>query len=254
MNVCSRPHRLTEDLQVKPAYLTRHDRLSFLLIFLAVCLVFGCASPVAGLWPPQNETPVRTITVSLDSWHAMIALPHENRSADSGLRTERNPSDSEPQSSALAPRHLFEEWGYAEQAWYLEGRTEVTGIIRALFWPTPGVIEVGVHDRVWADRTPQPPAERFFFQVSAEGYARLLHYLQSSIADSKPVLTAGSSRFYQATRFYHLFHHCHQYAALALREAGLPLSPSWALTRNLFAMQLRRAEQLANKAAAPEAP
>jgi hypothetical protein len=160
-------------------------------------------------------------------------------------------SDHKP----LAISHsLFEEWGYAERAWYLEGRTGISGIVRALFWPTEGVVEVGVHDRVWADRTPQPPAERFSFQLSDQGYARLHDYLQSTIAEPKLVLTVGSSRFYPATRSYHLFHHCHQYAALALREAGLPLSPGWALSRGLFAMQLRRAERLATEDVVPKAP
>lgn len=222
---------------------------------LAFCLLLltGCVSPVESLWPPASGAPAHTIIVSLDPWHAMIALP---------LSEQRAASSEQPLTGTSPPSHLlratrfslFEEWGYAERAWYLEGRTGITGIFRALFWPTEGVVEVGVHDRVWADRTPQPPAERFSFQLSDQGYARLHDYLQSTIADPKLVLTVGASRFYPATRSYHLFHHCHQYAALALREAGLPLSPGWALSRGLFALQLRRAERLATEAAGEAVP
>jgi len=35
------------------------------------------------------------------------------------------------------------------------------------------------------------------------------------------------------------FHKCHQYAAHALRAAGLPVTPARAFTRALFAAQLR---------------
>lgn len=205
-------------------------------------LLVGCASPARELWPPEKGAPTHTIIVSLDTWHAMIAFPINGPDA-AGPSTEPGVSSSSTQHSSLSTRH-FEEWGYAEQAWYLEGRQGFSGVIRALFWPTPGVVEVGRHDQVWADRTPQPPAERFTFHLSEQGYLRLLRYLHSSIAAPEPVLTAGTTAFYPAARSYHLFHHCHQYGAHGLREAGLPVAPAWALSRSLFAAQLRRAERM----------
>lgn len=139
----------------------------------------------------------------------------------------------------------FEEWGYAEQGWYLEGRQGISGVVRALFWPTAGVVEVGQQARVWADRTPQPPADRFTFHLSQDGYRRLRHYLDASIGSPHPVRSVGDTRFFPAARAYHVFHHCHQYTARALREAGLPVSPVLAITRSSFAWQLRRAERIA---------
>jgi hypothetical protein len=59
-----------------------------------------------------------------------------------------------------------------------------------------------------------------------------------------PVASFGQSVFYPAKRSYHLFHTCHQYAALALREAGLPVLPFWAFNRTSLAWQLRRAARL----------
>ncbi len=141
----------------------------------------------------------------------------------------------------------FEEWGYAEQGWYLEGRQGVTGVVRALFWPTAGVVEVGRQSRVWADRTPQPPSDRFTFHLSREGFQRLRQYLDASIGSPHPVLSVGDTRFFPAARAYHVFHQCHQYTALALREAGLPVSPFWAITRAFFAWQLRRAEAMSTE-------
>ena len=141
--------------------------------------------------------------------------------------------------------HVYEEWGYAEQAWYLQGRTGLTGVVRALFWPTDGVVEVGRYDKVWAERTPQPPAELFRFHLSEEGYQRLRRHLRTTIAKAKPIISTDGSTFYPATRAYHLFHTCHQYAAHALREAGLPISPFWAFSRGSLAMQLQRAARMA---------
>jgi len=210
---------------------------------LAFCLTlltwYGCAAPTPELWPPAEGAPSHTVVVSLDTWHAMIALALEESRQRSGTGPDSRP--------ALLPDRwtAFEEWGYAERAWYLEGRQGFAGAVRALFWPSPGVVEVGLHGRIWASRTPQPPSDVFVFRLSETGYQRLRAHLRATIAAVDPLLATGGSKFYASKRPYHLFHHCHQYAALALREAGLPLAPVWSFNRASFAMQLRRAVRLA---------
>jgi hypothetical protein len=134
----------------------------------------------------------------------------------------------------------YEEWGYAERAWYLEKRQGFTGVLRALLWPTEGVVEVGIHESIWAERTQKPPVEAFRFQISEAGYRSLRSYLRATIASEEPVGIVGNSRFCVARRSYHLFHHCHHYTAKGLREAELPISMWGALTRYSFAKQLRR--------------
>ena len=185
-------------------------------------LAAGCASSGNVPWPLAPGEPRHTILVSLDTWHAMIAFPLPEGGGSGGTRR-------------------FEEWGYAEQAWYLEGRQGVSGALRALLGPSAAVVEVTVSDRIWAERTPQPAAETFMFEIGAPGYEGLRAYLRTSIADPEPIAVLGGSAFYRARRSYHLFHQCHQYAAQALRAAGIPTSPAWALTRGLFAAQLRQA-------------
>ena len=114
------------------------------------------------------------------------------------------------------------------------------GVLRALLWPTEGVVEVGIHGSIWAERTQKPPVEAFKFQISEVGYRSLRSYLRATIASEEPVGIVGNSRFCVARSSYHLFHHCHHYTAKGLREAGLPISMSGALTRDGFAKQLRR--------------
>jgi hypothetical protein len=176
-----------------------------------------------------------SIVVSLDAAHSMIALPVEapvsNVSGDHGIaRTD----------GAQGDPCVYEEWGYAERAWFLEKRQGFTGVLRALLWPTEGVVEVGIHQSIWAERTQKPPAEAFRFQISKAGYLNLQSYLRATIASEEPVGIVGNSRFCVARSSYHLFHHCHHYTAKGLREAGLPISMSRALTRDAFARQLRR--------------
>lgn len=201
-----------------------------MLVFTAIVLLSACASPVEGLWPPPPEAGTKTIAVSLDTWHAMIAFPGNNGTDESALGSQRT---------------YYEEWGYAERAWYLEGKRGMSGVARALFWPTEGVVEVGHYDRVWAERTPQPPSELFSFRLTEESYRLLRRHLQATLLSGEPVALFGQSAFYPAKRSYHLFHTCHQYAAHALREAGLPLSPFWAFSRTSLAWQLQHAARIA---------
>jgi hypothetical protein len=175
-----------------------------------------------------------SIVVSIDAAHSMIALPVEAPrsyvSGDHGV-ARKDDAPGEPRA--------YEEWGYAERAWFLEKRQGFTGVLRALFWPTEGVVEVGIHQSTWAERAQKPPVEAFRFEISRAGYLNLRSYLRATIASDEPVGVVGNSRFCVARSSYHLFHHCHHYTAKGLREAGLPISIWGALNRYIFAKQLR---------------
>ncbi|SFL79458.1 DUF2459 domain-containing protein [Nitrosomonas communis] len=228
---------------------TRDAAMSLLISVSA--LLTACAFPVENLWPPPPDSAARTVYVSLDTWHAMIAFPQSEEMTVNSAHQEEHQFPQLPSSLGhvlpFIRNQRFEEWGYAERAWYLEGRWGLTGVMRALFWPTEGVVEVGWYDQVWANRTPQPPSDLFIFRLSEEGYQRLRHHLDATIADRNSVTAFGTSLFYPAKRSYHALHTCHQYAAYALREAGLPLSPFWAFSRASFAWQLHRAVRIAEK-------
>ena len=76
-----------------------------------------------------------------------------------------------------------------------EKRQGFTGVLRALLWPTEGVVEVGVNQSIWAERTLKPPVEAFRFQISKTGYLKLRSYLRATIASEEPVGVVGNSRF-----------------------------------------------------------
>src|SRR5262245_53182034 len=101
------------------------------------------------------------IVVSLDAAHSMIALPVEAPVFRARVNHDVTEAESAPKE-----RPVHEEWGYAERAWYLEKRQGFTGVLRALLWPTEGVVEVGIHESIWAERTLKPPVEAFRFHIS----------------------------------------------------------------------------------------
>ena len=209
--------------------IARSRRALTALVGLAV--LSGCAAPVTGPWPPAPGMAATTIHVSVDTWHAMIALPAEGRGGGA-----------------------FEEWGYAQRAWYIEGRQGALDAVRAMLSPGAGVVEVVLTDRLWAERTPQPPAEVFAFALAPVSYERLRAHLEATRAGPEPTEVLGSSRFYRARDDYHLFHTCHVWAARALLAAGLPLSPGTAITRAALTRQLERAARIGAPASPPAKP
>ena len=192
------------------------------LILLGASLIFSaaCTTSPHHLSSLPKDFPPQTVIVSLDTWHAMLAFPVSSPDASTNDIQE------------------FEEWGYAERAWYVEGKTGIGGISRALFWPTEGVVEVGRHPSIWAERTPQPPAEVFVLHLEPEPYRQLRQFLDSTLVSQTPLARLGGSAFYLSARSYHLFHTCHQYAARALQAAGLPVTPTLAFSRTMLGWQL----------------
>ena len=69
---------------VKPV---RHA-IAVAIALSATLLPSACASPVEGLRPPSPDSPARTIFVSLDTWHAMIAFSESEQPAASNKQEE----------------------------------------------------------------------------------------------------------------------------------------------------------------------
>jgi len=160
-------------------------------------LVAGCSMPPEGLWPSPTGEPTLEVVISSDSWHSMIAIPR--------------------------PEGGYEEWGYAEKKWYLEGKQGLFGVIRALFWPTQGIVEIATVDAPYAARA--EGGRRWTFDFGPESVRRLRAYLELSLHTRVIVRDDGWRRWYDAAWDYHLFHTCHHYVANGLWEAGVPMEP-----------------------------
>lgn len=191
-------------------------------LLVVALLPGGCAQPIRQLWPPPPGARSHVIQVSVDRWHSMIALHHEQTS----------PADESRQ---------WEEWGYAEESYYLEGDSGSSGTMRALFVPSAAVVQVASTAVPWSERTPQPPARSWAFRLSENGYQRLLEFLAGSRASPVVISDALGYSWYRASDSYHAFHHCYHWTARALRSAGLPVWSCYALFKGCLEAQLDRA-------------
>jgi hypothetical protein len=182
-------------------------------------LAAGCAQPVAGLWPPRAGEPTHRVIVSTDNWHSVIGLPRDDGRLD--------------------------EWSYASKAYYLEREDGFFGTLSAVFIPGDAVVLTRVSDRPWAETTTQPPGRSWTFDLSEEGYARLVAYVAAERASETPCSHAGGALWFDATSSYGGLHHCQHWTASALREAGLPVWSVYALFKWSLEAQLDRAEAMA---------
>lgn len=197
--------------------------LCLVLLFLVTAWFGGCASPIEGLWPPKPGEKTFRILVSVDSWHTMIGLW---------------PPD-DPEGEKMED---IIEWGYAEKGYYMEGDTGSSGTMRAILVPSAGVVTMTRAGRPWSERTPQPPAGTWSFELTEAGYTNLKAHLVGEIEGKEPIRRTGYTKWYDAQSSYHLFHHCHHWAARALRSAGLPIWRFYAIFKWSFEAQLDRAQ------------
>lgn len=188
-------------------------------------LLAGClAWPDPALWPPGAAENRVTIDVCYRDWHTVIVEP--------------------------AGEGRWREWEFAERAWYLDGRQGVSGAVRALLWPTASAVGREERERPIWERYPAGEVRRWTFVLSERGRRAMDEWLEAQEGEpigDWPGWTSGR-------RSYHLFFHCHHFAATALRRAGLPIRPWWALNGRLLQIQLDRAERFHDRNPRPKPP
>lgn len=152
------------------------------------------------------------VTVFAERFHSIIGLPRA------------------PQGS--------EEWAFGERVWfYDEKETDAlkqkeymafaADALRALFWPNPGVIEVSKADKPYNLRNPEGKVTVWQLEVSEEGARRMRAYLEASIGTKQALYQDDWQTYYTAARRYDVLYTCHHYVAGALREAGVPVHPTF---------------------------
>jgi uncharacterized protein (TIGR02117 family) len=203
-------------------------------LLIAVAIAPGCTvAPAIAPDPASAEAgPQRTIYVVRHGWHTGIVV----RAADV------------PESAWPARRDFagadYLEVGWGDREYYQAPDPDAWLALRALFWPTPGVLHVVGFSR---------PVERHFataeiieLHVSEQGFARLVQYIRASHeldASGEPISLGigryGTSRFYASREAFHLFKTCNVWTARVLREGGVSLSSVPALTADGLITQLR---------------
>jgi uncharacterized protein (TIGR02117 family) len=203
------------------------------VLVMALLLGAGCGGPVAGLYPPRAGDPTSTVWIVAHGWHAGIAV-----------RTGDLPATLWPERHDF-PRTEYLELGWGDREYWQAQDPGLRLAFNALVLPTPSVLRVIAIDGPVA--AAYPGAEIVELRLSRAGFERLLRFVDETFAragapSAVPVGPAAwpHSRFYPAHGSYHLFRTSNTWTARALREAGVPITPAFALTSGGVMRQVRR--------------
>lgn len=202
----------------RPKQMPMRSRYSRVVIVLLSLLLFACASPPKGLFPPDPDEPSATIYLVSHGWHAGIVI----KRADI-------PAGVWPQHNEF-PEAEYLEVGWGDKDFYMTPSAGLGITLKAGLLPTPSVLQVVGFSA---------PVTRYFtrskvirIDLSRAGLERLCRYIEDSyagddITPSRPLGPSlyGEGRFYLSRETYHAFNTCNAWTARALREAGCPIRP-----------------------------
>lgn len=194
-------------------------------VLLAAIVGAGCVGPKQGLFPANNS---KTVYVIHRGMHAALVVP----------RAEIPPGAWPSQE--FVPESEFIEIGWGDNEGYrLDWTFRI--VARAVFWPTPSVLYMEGFDEPVMDHFAYRAREIIEVELSDEGFARMCAYFENSfVLDEEGHPIPVSENFYMARGNYHLFQNSNHWTARALRAAGCPITPFYAINANNVMYQTRR--------------
>ncbi len=215
------------------------SRSTVLLALSALALVAGCAGPIRGLYPPREGEPVRSVYVVSHGWHTGLVV-----------RRMDVPAGVWPEHGDFAGSE-FVEVGWGDRDFYQAPKATSGLALRAALWSRASVLHVvGVSRPV---RPAFPEGGVVEIRVSTRGLERLALFIQDAYARDEVgrAIPLGPghwpwSRFYLAREPYYLWRTCNTWAARALRAAGVPITPLYAITAGNVMYQARQSGEEAD--------
>lgn len=200
---------------------------------LVLTLTGGCAGGVKTLYPPASGQPTKTIHVVSHGWHTGVVVQRADfTNAGWGVLADFPGAD-------------YLEFGWGDEDYYTAERGTVGLALKALFWPTPSVMHVtAVRGGLPAAF---PASEIIQMDLSPDGFARMAGFIEgqflldetSRVIPFGPGLYGGG-KFYRAKGWFHGLNTCNQWVARALRSAGCPITPIYAVTAGNVMFQTRK--------------
>jgi len=192
------------------------------------------------------EAPTGTVTVHMVShgWHSGLVIPAAVIDGDAWPARREFP-DAE---------HFEVGWG--DRAYYQASDPGLWAGLRALLWPSPGVLHIVALRGAPVSQHPGAPMATL--DISREGAQRLVAAIAASHerdAEGQPIAFGpslyGQGRFYASREHFHLFATCNVWVASRLRDAGVAMRPALALTTGLLFAQLPQSPMQAPEPLAP---
>ena len=200
---------------------------------IVLVIATGCLGPVASLYPSSPGDPSTLVWVVDHGWHTGLVV--ERATIPPGLWLEQEDLPPAP----------YLEVGWGDAAFYRAENPGVGLAIKAALASAGSVLHLvalpASPDRTFAGR------EVVEIRLSLPGFQELARFVDNSFARSEsgraPRLGPGLygiSAFYPAHGRYHLLNTCNTWVADALRAAGAPITPAYAMTAGNLMWQARR--------------
>jgi uncharacterized protein (TIGR02117 family) len=200
---------------------------------MAALVLGGCLGPVRTLYPPTLDEPVKAVWLVSHGWHVGLAL----RRIDVSEATW-------PESAQLGDVG-FLEVGWGDGEFYPLAHGTSGQALKAAFLSTSSVLHVTGFDRPVTEVFAEAPLVEI--ALSGRGFdalSRFIHeaYARNDLGEVVRVAPAlyGRGAFYKALGRYHALANSNTWTAEALRAAGCPITPIWALTAGNVVWQARR--------------
>ena len=204
--------------------------LSF--VILLVLLLAGCAARADPLNSSAVEAAPKVIYVVSHGWHTGIVIARADLPDDwHGLQD--------------FARSDYLEFGWGDAGFYPAEEGTVWLALKALFWPTPSVLHVaGITGSVTGFF---PKSQLVRIRLLESGFVRLLRFIRDTYwlgAEGRAIPVAaglyGDGKFYRARGKFYFPKTCNYWTVSALREAGLPVIPLFAVTGGGVLSQVER--------------
>ena len=208
---------------------------------LAMAGLLGFAPSAPGI-----ETTADTVAVHVVShgWHSGLVIPVAVIDDDAWPARREFP----------AAEHFEVGWG--DRAYYQASDPGLWAGLRALLWPSPGVLHIVALRGAPSQHFPGAP--RVTLHIHRDGVRRLVVAIAASHerdAEGQPIAFGpslyGQGRFYASVERFHLFATCNVWVASRLRDAGVAMRPALALTTGLLFAQLPQSPMQAPEPLAP---
>lgn len=204
-----------------------------MLFFLSTVVVLnGCLGPLSELYPEEDaERPVPVHIVRV-GWHAGLVVETE-------FVAGQLPSHPE------IPDGRWMKIGWGDDRYYPDPDPPFRVLVRAALWPSGSVLHL-----VGMDVPPGqffPGAEVVTLHLSEKGMEQMGRFLSDAFQydeDGCPVYQEtgryGKSAFFRARGRYYIPKTSNVFTARALRRAGVPVTPVYAVTAGNVMWQTRR--------------
>lgn len=201
------------------------------ILALLAAAMTACLGPTELYPTDESDRPVSVYLVT-QGWHV-------------GLLTESARMHALLPEIAQLPDTRYLEFGWGDGLYYTTSNAGIGLLLRAALLPTPAVMHIAGAGPTPAATFPNSTIVRL--QISEAGMEAMARFIASHIdtsSNGESVYAGeglyGDSVFMQATGTYILPNTSNRWTARALRAAGMPVTPFYALTKTNVLRQVSK--------------